>query len=135
MKGDLMKKQKSMDRRGFIKVSTLGMAGVGTILATRPSFAGQGSETKVPKIKGYRTLGRTGFKVSDIGIGTARVYPIPVMNAVLDAGVNYIDTAEGYGRGTAEKNIAEAIQGRDRKSMIITTKIRMRGVSSNEQFV
>ena len=124
-----------MDRRSFLKASTLGLAGVGATLTTTPSFSAAGREAETPKIKGYRTLGRTGFKVSDIGIGTARVYPIPVMNAVLDAGVNYIDTAEGYGRGTAEKNIGEAIKGRDRKSLFITTKIRMRGVSSKEQVV
>ena len=135
MKGDLMKKTKGLDRRSFIKASALGLAGVTTGLSAKPSFAAQGSETEFPKIKEYRTLGRTGFKVSDIGIGTARVYPIPVMNAVLDAGVNYIDTADGYGRGAAEKNIGEAIKGRDRKSLFITTKIRMRGVSSKEQVV
>lgn len=128
-----MKKQKGLDRRSFIKASALGLAGVTAGLSAKPSFADQGSETEFPKIKEYRTLGRTGFKVSDIGIGTARVYPVPVMNAVLDAGVNYIDTADGYGRGAAEKNIGEAIKGRDRKSLFITTKIRMRGVSSKQQ--
>ena len=135
MKGDLMKKQKGLDRRSFIKASALGLAGVTAGLSAKPSFADQGSEAEFPKIKEYRTLGRTGFKVSDIGIGTARVYPIPVMNAVLDAEVNYIDTADGYGRGTAEKNIGEAIKGRDRKSLFITTKIRMRGVSNKQQVV
>lgn len=130
-----MKKRKGMDRRDFIKVSTLGVAGVGAIISGKSLYAEQGSETKYPRIKEYRTLGRTGFKASDIGIGTARVYPIPVMNAVLDAGVNYIDSAEGYGRGAAEKNIAEAIKGRDRKSIFITTKITMRGVNSKEQVI
>lgn len=130
-----MKKTKGMDRRGFIKTSTLGIAGVGSLLSAKSLSAGQDTKAAIPKIKAYRTLGRTGFKVSDIGIGTARVYPVPVMNAVLDAGVNYIDSAEGYGRGAAEKNIGEAIKGRDRKSLFITTKIRMRGVSSKEQVV
>ncbi len=124
-----------MDRRSFIKTSSLSLAGIGAATAITPSFSEGGSETEIPKIKGYRTLGRTGYKVSDIGIGTARVYPVPVMNAVLDAGVNYIDASEGYGRGAAEKNIAEAIKGRDRKSLFITTKIQMRGVSSKEQVV
>ncbi len=130
-----MKKTKGMDRRGFIKTSTLGIAGVGSLLSAKTLSAGQDTKGAIPKIKAYRILGRTGFKVSDIGIGTARVYPVPVMNAVLDAGVNYIDSAEGYGRGAAEKNIGEAIKGRDRKSLFITTKIRMRGVSSKEQVV
>ena len=130
-----MKKTKGMDRRGFIKTSTLGIAGFGSLLSAKSLSAGQDAQGDIPKIKAYRTLGRTGFKASDIGIGTARVYPVPIMNAVLDAGVNYIDSAEGYGRGVAEKNIGEAIKGRDRKSLFLTTKIRMRGVSSKEQVV
>ena len=130
-----MKKTKGMDRRGFIKTSTLGIAGVGSLLSAKSLSAGQDTKGDIPIIKAYRTLGRTGFKASDIGIGTARVYPVPIMNAVLDAGVNYIDSAEGYGRGAAEKNIGEAIKGRDRKSLFLTTKIRMRGVSSKEQVV
>jgi predicted aldo/keto reductase-like oxidoreductase len=134
-KGDEMKKQKGMDRRNFIKASTIGLAGVSTILSAKPVFAEQESEPPFPKIKEYRTLGRTGFKVSDIGIGTSRVYPIPIMTAVMDAGVNYIDTAEGYGRGAAEKNVGEAIKGQNRKSLFITTKIRMNDVSTKEQVV
>lgn len=128
-----MKRQKGMDRRGFLKMSTLGMAGVGTILVPKPSFAGQDTGTEFPKVKGYRTLGRTGFKVSDIGIGTSSVYPAAIMGTVLDAGVNYIDTAEGYGRTAAEKSVGEAIKGRDRKSLFITTKVPMRDVTSKEQ--
>jgi len=130
-----MKKSKSLDRRDFIKTSTLGLAGVGSLFAAKTALGKEGEKALSPKIREYRTLGRTGFKVSDIGIGTSRVYPIPVMNAVLDAGVNYIDSSEGYGRGTAEKNIGEAIQGRDRKSLFITTKISMRGVDSQEKVV
>lgn len=130
-----MNMKKGMDRRSFIKTSTLGLAGAGTVLSTGPLFAGQESTSETPKIKGYRTLGSTGFNVSDIGIGTARVYPIPIMTALLDAGVNYIDSAEGYGRGAAEKNIGEAIKVRDRKSLFVTTKIRMRGINNSEQVV
>ncbi len=128
-----MKKKKGMDRRGFLRASALGMAGMGTFLAQKPSFAGQETPTELPKVKGYRTLGRTGFKVSNIGIGTSQVYPAAIMGTVLDSGVNYIDTAEGYGRGQAEKSVGEAIQGRDRKSLFITTKIQMKGVTSKEQ--
>ena len=128
-----MKRQKGIDRRGFLKASALGLAGVGTILAPKTSFAGQDAGTEFPKIKGYRTLGRTGFKVSDIGIGTSQVYPVAIMGTVLDAGVNYIDTAEGYGRTAAEKAAGEAIKGRDRKSLFITTKVGMRDVASKEQ--
>lgn len=118
-----------MERRNFFKL------GLGAILLAKPSFAEKGSETEIPKIRDYRALGRTGFKVSNIGIGTARGCPVPVMTAALDAGVNYIDTAEGYARGTAENNVGEAIKGRERKSLFITSKIQMSGISSKEEVV
>jgi len=125
-----MTEKKGLDRRGFIKASAFGLAGVGTALRHRPLAA---AVAEAPKIRSYRTLGRTGFKVSDIGIGTSQTFPAPVMAAALDAGVNYIDTGEGYGRGAAERSIAEAIKGRDRKSLFITTKIRMDGIAGKDQ--
>jgi predicted aldo/keto reductase-like oxidoreductase len=63
------------------------------------------------------------------GIGTAQTFPTEVLKAVLDAGVNYFDTGEGYGRGQAERSVGEAIKGRDRKSLFITTKFRMDGLA------
>ena len=124
-----------MDRRGFIKTSAFGLAGVGTALKGGSSQAASESSGESPRIKSYGALGRTGFKVSDIGIGTSQTFPVPVMAAAMDAGVNYIDTGEGYGRGAAEKSIGEAIKGRDRKSLFITTKIRMDGIAGKDQVV
>jgi predicted aldo/keto reductase-like oxidoreductase len=119
-----------MGRRDFIKASAVGLAGVGTTLAAGPVAAsGQTAPNASAKVKSYRTLGRTGFKVSDIGIGTAQTFPVEVLKAVLDAGVNYFDTGEGYGRGQAERSVGEAIKGRDRKSLFITTKFRMDGIA------
>jgi aryl-alcohol dehydrogenase-like predicted oxidoreductase len=124
-----MNNRNRIDRRGFLKASTLGLAGVGTALAAPPSLSGQAAPESSPRVKSYRVLGRTGIKVSDIGIGTSQTFPVDVLKAALDAGVNYFDTGEGYGRGQAERSIGEAIQGRDRKSLFITTKIRFDGLA------
>src|SRR5512136_2500879 len=125
-----MSKRTGMDRRDFIKTSAAGLAGVGTALAAGPAAAAAQAAAPVPaKIKTYRTLGRTGFKVSDIGIGTSQTFPTEVLKAAIDAGVNYFDTGEGYGRGAAERSIGEAIKGRDRKSLFITTKLRFEGLA------
>ena len=125
-----MSKRKGLDRRDFIKASAFGLAGVGTTLAAGPAAAsGQTAPPVSAKIKSYRTLGRTGFKASDIGIGTSQTFPTEVLKAALDAGVNYFDTSEGYGRGQAERSIGEAIKGRDRKSLFITTKLRFDGLA------
>jgi hypothetical protein len=121
---------KGMDRRDFLKASAAGLAGVGTTLAAGPAVAAAQTAPAAPaKIRSYRTLGRTGFKASDIGIGTSQTFPVDILKAALDAGVNYFDTGEGYGRGQAERSIGEAIQGRDRKSLFITTKFRMDGLA------
>lgn len=128
-----MQEKKQVDRRGFLKTSTLGVIGAGAVGTglLRADDKKQGKPTgkeekpKFPKIKEYRMLGRTGFKVSDISLGTSRSYPIPVLQACLDAGVNYIDTAEGYGRGASETSIGKAIQGYDRKKLFITSKLHI----------
>ena len=78
----------------------------------------------------YRTLGRTGLKVSEIGFGGAQI-GIPnymetwdpegakeqetIIDAVhhaLDLGLNYIDTAPGYGKGISEEILGGALVGR-----------------------
>jgi len=124
-----MSHRKGIGRRDFIRASALGLAGVGTTLAGTAPLAGQATPSPAAKIQSYRTLGRTGFQASDIGIGTSQTFPVEVIKAALDAGVNYFDTGEGYGRGAAERSIGEAIQGRDRRSLFITTKFRMDGLA------
>jgi diketogulonate reductase-like aldo/keto reductase len=116
-----MSRKKEMSRRHFIKASAAGVVGTGALAQAPMMLAIEEKKAKPAKIKEYRVLGRTGFKASDIGVGG--VTPVGVLNALLDAGVNYIDSAESYGRGQSEKNIGEAIQGRDRKKIFITTKL------------
>ena len=125
-----MTKRKGLNRRDFLKTSAIGLAGAGAGLAANPvQAATPPSEAADVRIKSYRTLGRTGFRASDIGIGTSQTFPTEVLKAALDAGVNYFDTGEGYGRGQAERSIGEAIKGRDRASLFITTKFRVDGLA------
>lgn len=70
----------------------------------------------------YRTLGRTGLKVSSVGIGAGGLEgPMPILRAV-DMGMNFIDTAVCY--GDSEEVIARALKGRKslRDNLIIATK-------------
>lgn len=119
-----MKNGKGINRRDFLKTSAIGLAGAGTGFAVKPAQATPRAESEDVRIRSYRQLGRTGFKASDIGVGTSQTFPTEVLKAALDAGVNYFDTGEGYGLGQAERSIGEAIKGRDRKSLFITTKFR-----------
>jgi len=109
-----------MDRRNFLKSSAIGMAGSGLLRGKTLLGAEAKAEEETVKIKEYRTLGRTGFKVSDISSGGPGDESL--LNALLDAGVNYIDTAESYGDGHSETVVGKVMKNRDRKSVFITTK-------------
>jgi len=125
-----MRKPRAIKRRMFLKTSALGALGAGIpIKFNFSSVHGSPSESR-PAVKEYRLLGRTGFKVSDISSGIC--LDAGLLNAVLDAGVNYIDTAESYGN---EHIIAQAIQDRNRKSLFITTKLIIRKDIGKQGFI
>jgi predicted aldo/keto reductase-like oxidoreductase len=130
-----MKKEKGMKRRSFFKASALGLAGLATGLKAEAANQEETIKNDHPQIKRFHTLGRTGFNASDLGIGTGRASSVPLITAALDAGINYIDTAEEYGRGQSEMGIGEAFQGRDRKSLFITTKILTRDMNDKVQII
>ena len=109
-----------VSRRDFIRKSTLGLFSAGAAKSSAFPDSQPQPESESPRIKEYRTLGRTGFKVSDLGTGDFD--DVGPFKALLDGGVNYIDTSEDYGQHG--RKIGEAIQGRDRGSLFITSKLR-----------
>jgi predicted aldo/keto reductase-like oxidoreductase len=122
-----------MNRRRFLKNSAIGVGAVGMGIGTGVKVLGE--NPKAPsssplKIKEYRTLGRTGFKVSDISSGF--VDNPAVLERMLDAGVNYIDSAESYKN---EPMVGSVVKKRDRKSVFITTKLEVEKDSSKEGFL
>lgn len=128
-------RDKKITRRGFVRGSTalLGSLGLGDARRLFGQPTGQASPGL--KIKEYRTLGRTGFRCSDIGFGSSGVTDPALIGAILDAGVNYIDTAESYLRGQVERAIGKAIQGRDRKKVFITTKMGVRDDATKQDVI
>ena len=127
-------KKTGLSRRGFIQSSLTVAAGLG--LAGKNKLFGKNSQ-EVPadksKINEYRTLGRTGFKASDIGFGAGNLTDTALFAAALDAGVNYVDTAEHYARGNSERTIGQVIKDRDRKKLFITGKLNFNmGKSTRE---
>jgi aryl-alcohol dehydrogenase-like predicted oxidoreductase len=81
----------------------------------------------------YRILGRTGLRVSVIGVGTwqfggewGRDYDQAQADAILDAaaeaGINLVDTAECYGDHLSERLIGDYLDRRDRSRWIVATK-------------
>ena len=77
----------NIKRRNFIKKSSAGLISAG-ILNSKKSFGLEEDNDKVesPRIKEYRTLGRTGFKVSDIGLGSVATRDEEIVKALIRTG-------------------------------------------------
>ncbi len=80
----------------------------------------QGGPAPPPTMR-YRTLGRTGLKVSEIGFGGYPIDDPDVLVYALERGINYVDTAHCYRGGASERAIGPALKGR-RDRFVLTTK-------------
>ena len=78
-----------------------------------------------------RTLGRTGVKVSPLCLGammfgawgnTDHDDSVRIIHAALDAGINFIDTADVYSRGESEEIVGKALAGGRRENAVLATK-------------
>src|SRR3979409_2201281 len=78
----------------------------------------------------YRTLGRTGIQVSPYCLGAmmfgAIATPdhddsIRIIHQALDAGINFVDTADMYSHGESEEIVGKALKGR-RDDVVLATK-------------
>jgi aryl-alcohol dehydrogenase-like predicted oxidoreductase len=79
-----------------------------------------------------RTLGRTGVKVSPLCLGammfgawgeTDHDEAVRILHRALDAGINFIDTADVYSRGESEEIVGEALAGGRRDNVVLATKV------------
>jgi predicted aldo/keto reductase-like oxidoreductase len=83
----------------------------------------------------YRDLGKTGYRVSQLGYGAMRLpmvsegpdarvdraKSLPMLHAAFEAGVNYVDTAHGYSNQDNQRAVGEALKGW-RDKIVISTK-------------
>src|ERR1700754_3164863 len=91
----------------------------------------------------YRTLGRTGVQVSPLCLGAMMFGAwgnpdhddsIRIIHAALDAGINFIDTADVYSRGESEEIVAKALSGGRRDDVVLATKFHgVMGEDPNQQ--
>jgi aryl-alcohol dehydrogenase-like predicted oxidoreductase len=81
----------------------------------------------------YRKLGRTGVSVSPLCLGTMMFGPwgnddrddsIRLIHRALDAGINFVDTADVYSAGESERIVGQALKGR-RDDVVLATKFFM----------
>ncbi|MGD8535097.1 MAG: aldo/keto reductase [Candidatus Aminicenantes bacterium] len=128
-------RRERMSRRGFLGGSLAVLVGAGLSRGEMLFDSKSSLASDTLKIREFRTLGRTGFKVSDIGLGSGELNDPALLEAVLDAGINYIDTAEGYMRGGVEKTIGSVIKNRDRKSFFLSTKLTLGRNRTKESYI
>ncbi len=93
----------------------------------------------------YRELGKTGYKVSQLGFGAMRLpmtevngvqvvdreLAIPMIHRAFEAGVNYIDTAVGYCNEDSQRVVGEALKGW-RERIVVSTKNHYYGEDESE---
>jgi predicted aldo/keto reductase-like oxidoreductase len=125
-----------IDRRTFLSKSSICMAGVG-IAGSGTIYAGvkNAPQQEQPKIREYRTLGRTGFRVSDIGCGAMGITNDNVLRAIISGGINFIDTAEAYANGNNERLVGRVIKDFPRESLFINTKIDVTEKDTRETLI
>lgn len=99
-----------------LKTSRRGFFGSAAALA-----AGQASaQTAAPKLE-YRTLGKTGVKITSLGFGCMLASDPAVIERAAETGINYFDTARSYQNGQNERMVGTALKNW-RKKVLITSK-------------
>jgi aryl-alcohol dehydrogenase-like predicted oxidoreductase len=91
------------------------------------SPAAERTEARIP----YRTLGRTGERVSAIGLGgfhlgkpeLSEAQAIRIIRTAIDAGLNFLDNSWDYNRGASERRMGKALEGGYRARAFLMTKI------------
>lgn len=108
-----------ISRRDFLKAAS-------SILAA-PALSGVVRSSQSPDRIPHRPLGKTGLNISILGLGCVAIGHGPhsiaegarIVDACIDAGINYIDCASSY--GNAEVKVSEVMKAR-RKEVVLTTK-------------
>jgi len=111
-----------MGRRKFIKqLSSICVGFMTSRLWNTPfSFA---ATQKTPSLE-YRTLGKTGLKVTTVSMGVMNCSDIAVVLRAFDLGINFYDTADCYMNGRNEEMVGKAFE-RKRQKVFIQTKVHV----------
>ncbi|MFY7909131.1 MAG: aldo/keto reductase [Emticicia sp.] len=93
----------------------------------------------------YRKLGKTGFEISEISLGTWQVGGVwgdefshenaaKILNSAVDSGINFIDTADVYGDGESEKAVGRFVKSRSERIYVATKCGRQLNPHVNEAY-
>ncbi len=111
-------------RRDFLSASVALPAAGLCGLSSRPEQTAPSDKTSPIKLE-YRTLGKTGLKITTVGFGCMLTSDPSVITRAADLGINYFDTARVYQGGNNERMVGAALKAR-RKDIVLSTKVPSR---------
>ena len=117
--------RKPQDRRTFIRTMAGSAVALGSSLA---GLAGSGRTAPARLEKNdmvYRRLGRTGLQVSEISLGGSPLPDPNLLRALIDRGINYIDTSHNYDNGNSERMIGRLLKDVGRDKVRVSTKFHV----------
>ena len=117
--------RKPQDRRSFLKTMAAGAVASGSALA---GILGAGQKVSGRIVRdgmAYRRLGRTDLLVSEISLGSSPLPDPDLLRAIVDRGVNYIDTSHNYENGNAERRIGRLLKDVGRDRVHVATKFHV----------
>jgi len=109
-----------MGRRRFLKRVSSALLGIATVPIWKASSASKKVD-KAPTLE-YRTLGKTGLKVTAVSMGVMNCSDPGVLLRAFDLGINFYDTADCYMHGHNEEMVGKVFEGK-RPKVLIQTKV------------
>ncbi len=111
-----------MGRRKFLQQVSSALLGIAAV----PIWKASPASEKIDKTPGleYRTLGKTGLKVTAVSMGVMNCSDPAVLLRALDLGINFYDTADCYMHGRNEEMVGKAFEGK-RQKVLIQTKVHV----------
>src|SRR6059036_2572740 len=124
--------KKKLTRRAFLGHTAL--VGTAAVLARDAKDSGKGMPVRV--------LGKTGVKVPILAMGCgsrllsygSEEAAVAALNLALDLGINYLDSAYGYGNGKSETWVGQVMKSR-RKGVFLVTKINARNADDAQRIL
>jgi len=108
-------------RRDFLTAGLV-LPAAGFRAVTNPALGPEGDQANPEPVKlTYRTLGRTGLKVTPLAFGCMTTADPSVITRAADLGINHFDTARGYQNGNNERMVGAALKG-VRQKVILSSK-------------
>ena len=108
-------------RRNFLAAGlAVPAVGLSTTSTVRTGLEARPAEPAAVPLA-YRTIGKTGMKVTSVGFGCMITSDQSVVEKAADIGINYFDTARGYQGGNNERMVGAALKAR-RKNLFLSTK-------------